>query len=216
MRPPAAPMRCGSAAALWLTLALAAGPAHAQTDTTSSTPAAKDSAAAQRATARRSRASWTSDRVTLRAGDLLTVVVDEQTAARERVSRVAVGNRQQRADLRTHMGATQNQYAFGTGMNTDSRDVGEANRIGDLTAVLSVRVDSLTENGLAAISGSKKVTVDGRLQEITLKGVIRPQDVSGSNEILSSRVADVVITYKGKTIGPRMGIIGKILGMLWP
>jgi hypothetical protein len=29
-------------------------------------------------------------------------------------------------------------------------------------------------------------------------------------------VADAVITYKGKKIGPRTGILGKLLSIFWP
>ena len=39
------------------------------------------------------RGSWYSDRLPLDVGDVITIVVDEQTAAQERVSNVAVGNR---------------------------------------------------------------------------------------------------------------------------
>jgi flagellar L-ring protein precursor FlgH len=79
-----------------------------------------------------------------------------------------------------------------------------------------VRVTSLSPDGIARIEGSKKVTVDGRLQEISLQGYVRPQDVSSPNIVLSSRIAEAVIDYKGKKIGPRTGIVGKILSILWP
>lgn len=177
--------------------------------------AAPDSAAAK-PPYRAPRASWTSDRLGLKVGDLITVVVDEQTAARERVSRVATGNRSQKNSLRANMNQTQNAYDFNFGSDADSHDVGEAGRAGDLTAVLTVRVTAIEENGVARIAGAKTVDVDGRAQEIALKGVIRPHDVSPGNTVLSSRIAEAVITYKGKKIGPRTGIIGKILGMLWP
>ena len=171
------------------------------------------------ATPRPRRADWTSDRVTLRVGDVITVVVDEQTAARERVSTIASGSRSQRADLNAGIGTDARvgpNKSFGAGLKSDSRDVGEASRLGDLTAVLSVRVTEIEPNGLLRISGGKKVTVDGRLQEVSLTGSVRPQDVSARNTVPSDDIVDAVITYKGKKLAPRTGILGSILGILWP
>ncbi|MFN0181384.1 MAG: flagellar basal body L-ring protein FlgH [Gemmatimonadales bacterium] len=166
-----------------------------------------------------SRAAWFSDRLPLRIGDLLTIVVDEQAAASERVSTVASADRALRArlginvDSAVRLGPAKD---FSTGHNSSSRDVGESGRTGALTAVLSVRVTNIDQLGIATVEGAKTVTVDGRVQEVRLKGLVRAEDVSPSNVVSSSRVADAVITYKGKKIGPRAGILGKILSILWP
>ncbi len=165
------------------------------------------------------RASWLSDRLPLRIGDVLTVVVDEQTAASERVSNVASADRSQRARLGLNVDSAVRlgpSKEFATGMANSSRDVGESGREGELTAVLSVRVTDIDAAGVATIEGGKSVTVDGRLQEVKLRGIVRPEDVSAANLVSSARVADAVITYKGKKIGPRAGILGKILSILWP
>jgi flagellar L-ring protein precursor FlgH len=174
---------------------------------------------APRALAAAHRAAWLSDRLPLRPGDVLTVLVDEQTAARERVSQVATGQRSQRANLNAGVPSNSRigpDKGFATGMDNTSRDIGEAGRQGDLTAVLSVRVTAIEPNGVARVHGTRRVTVDGRLQEITLDGVVRPEDVSPSNTVLSGNIAEAVITYRGKKIGPRTGILGKILSLLWP
>lgn len=166
------------------------------------------------------RAAWLSDRVPLQVGDLITVVVDEQTAARERVSTVASGDRDLQA--RMNAGLTDDdirlgpQKSFGSGMRAGSRDVGEAGRTGDLTAVLTARVVALESDGVFKIEGKKSVVVDGRTQDLSVTGLVRAEDVSAGRQVLSGRLADAVITYKGKKIGPRMGIAGKILSILWP
>ncbi len=212
-------------AALALLFAVWPATAVAQTgtpaDSASVTPAgtAAAVAAAPPPPPRIRRADWLSDRVSLRVGDVLTVVVDERTAARERVSTVATGHRSQRADLNAGIGEDARvgpNKSFGAGMKSDSRDIGEASRLGDLTAVLSVRVVEVEPNGLLRIAGGKKVTVDGRLQEVLLTGSVRPQDVSPRNTVPSDEIVDAVITYKGKKLAPRTGILGSILGILWP
>jgi flagellar L-ring protein FlgH len=167
------------------------------------------------------RASWLSDRVPLRVGDLLTVVVDEQTAARSRVSRTASGKRTLGTDLTANVAsgsasAQNTAVKLNSGLGNDSRDAGESSRSGDLSAVLTVRITEVEPSGLAHVSGSRKVVVDGQTQEIALEGVVRPEDISASNRVASNAIADAVITYKGKKIGPRVGIMGRLLGMMWP
>jgi flagellar L-ring protein precursor FlgH len=163
------------------------------------------------------RASWVSDRVVLQVGDILTVLIDEQTAASERVSLSGSAKRSLKFDLEAN---ADGEVAVGStgihgGWNGDSKDAGAANREGDFVGTVSVRVTALESGGLARIEGTKKVKVDGREQEITLKGLVRPEDISGSNLIASSRIAEVSISYTGKKIGPKTGIIGKILSFIW-
>ncbi len=177
-----------------------------------------DSAAAWRR-ARSLRASWLTDRLPLEVGDLLTVIVDEETVAKERVSTVATAQRGQSAELNGGISTDARVgpwKAFGSTLDNDSRDVGEAGRSGGLTAVLTVRVLEVAPNGVARISGGKKVVVDGRPQEVRLTGWVRSEDVDIRHQVSSGSIADAVIEYKGKKIGPRSGILGNILNILWP
>lgn len=170
--------------------------------------------------AKPARASWTSDRLPLRVGDLLTIVVDERTMARERFSTVATAKREMRNGFSLNMDTGSNPTTMAgtlnSGADNSSRDVGEAGRSGDLTAVVTVRVESVEPNGVARVTGNKKVTVDGRLQEVTLTGLVRAEDVSARNLVSSDRIAEANITLKGKKIGPRKGMLGGLIGMIWP
>lgn len=182
-------------------------------------PGAADSSLAPGRTGPNLRAAWLSDRLPLRVGDVLTVVIDERADASERVSTVASADRSQRArlgigiDSAVRLGPAKE---FSTGMNSASRDLGVSGRAGNLRAVLTVRVTALDPGGLATVEGTKSVTIDGRLQEVQLRGRVRAEDVSPQNLVSSSRVADAVITYKGRKIGPRSGILGKLLAIFWP
>lgn len=163
------------------------------------------------------RASWMSDQRPLRVGDLITVVVDERANAAERMSKNAAGSRSQAATFSFGMaGGDPTGASFGAGMNNESRDRGDATRSSDLTTVLTVRVVAIEPGGLARIEGTKMVNVDNRPQEIRLSGIIRASDVSPSNVVTSTRIADAQVLYKGKNISPRSGIVGKLLGIFWP
>ena len=164
------------------------------------------------------RAGWFSDKRPIRVGDLVTIVVDEAVNSRERQTRNASSRRSQQMGLNLNVGAVAvgPEKAFQSGLANDDRNSGEANRAGDLTATISVRVVSIEPTGIAHLKGEKTVGVDGRNQVITVEGVMRPEDLSAQNTVSSARIAESVITYKGKKIGPAKGILGSILSIFWP
>lgn len=189
-------------------LALCAGPLAAQDDQ----PADVAPAAAPVR-----RASWLSDRRDFAVGDVLTIVVDEQTLATERNNRNATSNRGQQAGLNVATGpAPATSMGFTTGLSESSTQTGTADRQGRLSATVTVRVTEIEDGGALVILGTREVTVDGRQQLMTLSGVIRPEDVSPQNVVQSSRVANAAIAYSGNGLSPRRGIIGGILRIFWP
>lgn len=166
-----------------------------------------------------SRAGWFSDKRPLRIGDIVTIVVDETVNAHERQSENASKKRSNEMGLNLNVGtdlAVGPQKGFQSGLGQDSRAGGEARRTGDLSAVISVRVVAIEPTGMARVKGEKTVGVDGRNQVIQVEGVVRPEDVTSHNTVASSRIAESVITYKGKKIGPAKGILGSILSIFWP
>lgn len=165
------------------------------------------------------RASWLSDRRPVSIGDLLTVVVEERTSALERTNRTATESR----DTRMTLGAESADFSLPissggltSGNEGTSRNVGEANRIGNLTAVLTVRVVGIEANGVLRVEGERMLRIDGRDQELVVRGLVRPDDVQPSNIVFSNRIADAEIEYSGSGIKPKRGIISRILGIFWP
>ena len=165
------------------------------------------------------RASWLADRQPIRVGDLLTIVVDEQTSISERTSTVANNNRNSDFGLNANGVAgvfLGPQKTLTSSVAHGSNDVGQQSRDGNVVGTITVHVTELDDLGNAKISGSKSLTADGRKQEILIEGIVRPQDVQADNTVQSSRVADAEITFKGKKIAARKGILGGILSILWP
>lgn len=165
------------------------------------------------------RAGWFSDKRPLRVGDIITVIVDEAVNSRERNTDNATKRRNQEMGLNLNVGEAVKigpQKGFQSGVGNTSQETGVADRSGGLSAVISVRVISMEPSGIAKIKGTKLVGVDGRNQTIDVEGVIRPEDVMADNTVYSSRVAESVISYKGKRIGPSKGILGGILSIFWP
>ncbi len=175
-------------------------------------------AAAQQAdstpVSRPARAGWLSDSRPLRPGDILTVLIDEQSTASERTTVSAVSDRGQKAGFGTDGTLTGSQ--FGAGLNQRSNERGNVERGGGLLASMSVRVTAVDAAGNLHIEGNRRVTVDKRPQELRVAGIVRAQDVSSANVVHSSRIADAEISYSGKKISPHTGILGKIIGIIWP
>lgn len=162
--------------------------------------------------------SWFSDAVALKVGDIVTVIVDEQTSASERVSNIGEDKRSLAADLSAEADGESAVGATGlkSNWNTNSRLVGEAARRGALTGIVTAQVVGIGANGIAEIKGQKTLTVDGREQVMTLQGFVRPQDIGAGNVVCSSRLAGATVQYKGKKMGPRLGILGRIISIIWP
>ena len=68
------------------------------------------------------------------------------------------------------------------------------------------------------ITGTQNINQNGEEQKITVTGVIRPEDLTADNTILSSYVADAQIRIDGK--GPiagkqRQGVLTQIFNFLF-
>lgn len=96
---------------------------------------------------------------------------------------------------------------------------GTSDRDGYLRAYISAVVEKVLFNGNLYVVGKRQVKVNNETQYITLSGIIRPEDISPTNEISSTYVADARIDYSG--IGPvadkqKPGWLGRIVDHVWP
>jgi len=88
-----------------------------------------------------------------------------------------------------------------------------------MTASMSARVMEVLPNGNLVIRGSRQVRVNLEDQVIVLSGIIRPEDISTNNTILSSYVADAKIEYYGSGVvseKQRPGWMARLLDYVWP
>ena len=107
-----------------------------------------------------------------------------------------------------------------SGSFTDAFDgSGSTTRTGALTADITTVVTEVLPNGNLVIEGQRDVTINSEKETITLRGVIRPEDISTSNVILSTYVADATIKYAGTGVihdKQRPGWAIRILDWIWP
>jgi flagellar L-ring protein precursor FlgH len=80
-----------------------------------------------------------------------------------------------------------------------------------------VTVEEVLPNGDLRISGEQELDIAGERSHIRLKGRVRRSDISASNAVLSSRIADARIEYNGKGFasrGAKPGIISRVFNFL--
>ena len=112
-----------------------------------------------------------------------------------------------------------NSTMFKTSMTNSFDGSGSTSRDESMTASITARVVRLMPNGNLYIKGTRQVKVNNETQFITLSGLIRREDISPNNTVLSSYIADASIEYTGS--GPvsdkqRAGWLGRAVDFVWP
>jgi flagellar L-ring protein precursor FlgH len=96
---------------------------------------------------------------------------------------------------------------------------GETTRSSQLNAYITAQVIGLLPNGNLVIQGSRQVQVNNENQFINIRGVIRPEDISSNNVVLSTFIADASIELTGQGVisdNQRPGWLARILNWIWP
>jgi flagellar L-ring protein precursor FlgH len=210
-------------AALALAPAALAAQAPATATPTTATPTAAQTTPAQPASARPALRSWLSDRRDFAVGDIITVLVDDYTITSAVKDDIASQRRQRDLSLGVDVNtggpkATAIDARINSRNNNDAANRGEARRENRFQSEMSVRVVALGPNGTLQVKGTRNVDVDKGQQNVVLSGWLRAQDVSTSNVVESSRVADAQITYlsPGPLGKPKQSLVSRVVSIVWP
>jgi len=96
---------------------------------------------------------------------------------------------------------------------------GETKRESSVTATLAARVVRVLPGGLLQIEGAREVKVNNETQILVVRGLARTKDISPSNAISSTYLADAKIEYYGQGVladKQRPGWLSRILENVWP
>lgn len=167
------------------------------------------------------RQSWTSDRMPLAVGDIITVNVDEHLLASADRKNAADDQRSRSLgmDVQQSLSPGMNPQAnISSQNNGHSQNEGRASRTNDFVGAITARVVAVSPAGLLQVKGTKVVVLDKSSEELTVSGWIRPDDVSPANAIESWRIADAKLAYHstGDLEKPKGHLLLRILGALWP
>lgn len=170
------------------------------------------------------------DQRAAQVGDVLTVVVSIADTAVLDNSTSAVRTASETAGLPNLFGLeTQLPKIISRSLNTSSlvssssanSNVGTGTLKRDETVTLRLAgvVTQVLPNGNLVISARQEVRVNSELRELSISGVVRPQDIASDNTVSHDRMAEARISYGGRGTltqlqQPRIG--QQILDILLP
>ncbi len=88
----------------------------------------------------------------------------------------------------------------GVSGDTQLNGDGATSREAALSTTLSARVTRVLPNGNMMVEGSKALQVNSEQQTVTVRGVVRPADLTPDNIIQSSRISDLEVRINGKGV----------------
>jgi flagellar L-ring protein precursor FlgH len=168
------------------------------------------------------------DRKAARTGDILTVVVQESAATQSSQTKKTNSGANVDASveqflfppslsrLGTHKGALP---AITLGGTNDFTGGGQVNNSQSLNARAAVLVTDVLPNGNLVIEGVRRVVSAGETQHVVLHGIVRGDDVTAANTVLSSNIADARVEFISEgslTDAQRKGWLTKLYDRLRP
>lgn len=130
-----------------------------------------------------------------RVGDVITVRVYENTSAQSTTDTATERKQQLNASIAFVPGS---EYAVSGGIGGKFEGGGTTQRANKLLATVTVTVREILPGGDLQIAGEQLITVNAEEQKVTVAGRVRPQDISGDNVVLSTRISDARITFLGQ------------------
>ncbi len=154
-----------------------------------------------------------SDRRALHVGDSLTVVVYENSLVQNSSQAGSQKSTQLSGQASSGNSARAPAQLGVTGQFDSQAQTGRSDK---LVAQITVIVDGVLPNGDLHVSGQQVINVAGDHTKISVKGRVRPEDISGANTVLSTRLADAAIDYDGTGLvsrGAKPGLINRFFDL---
>jgi len=170
------------------------------------------------------------DQRAARVGDILTVVINIDDSAK-------VGNSTKRSRANSENSSMDNFLGLETKLNkvfpnavdpsslsdlasdSSSAGTGSVDRKESITLTIAAVVTDVMPNGNLVIEGKQEVRVNYEVRELLVQGIVRPEDISNTNTISNTQIAEARISYGGRgqiteVQQPRYG--QQLYDILWP
>jgi flagellar L-ring protein precursor FlgH len=82
--------------------------------------------------------------------------------------------------------------------DSEHRGTGAINREEKIELTVAAVIVDRLPNGNLVLAGRQEVRINGELRELTVSGIIRPEDVTAANTINQTQIAEARISYGGR------------------
>jgi flagellar L-ring protein precursor FlgH len=153
--------------------------------------------------------SFFHDQRASKVGDILTVLINIDDSAKTtnetsvgRTSGITAGIPHV-LGLETSLGkilpgAYDPANAFSTNTKTTQDGSGQVNRQEKISTSIAVNVAAVLPNGNLVIQGTQEVKINNEVRQLTVAGIVRPEDITSTNTILHTQIAEARINYGGR------------------
>ena len=157
-----------------------------------------------------------SDRKAQDVGDILTIVISESTTISD--TRSSSNSKSGNTSLSAGIGIFDFLKAASAGGSDSFKADGAAASKNTTNANVTVTVVDVQPNGNLVLEGTQSIWQYKNEHKITFRGICRPEDVTASNTIPSTKIASATVRFDGK--GPlnakqRQGILTQIFNFLF-
>jgi len=139
------------------------------------------------------------DRRARHVGDVLTIVISENTRAGKQAASNASKTSEVDSSVSTVSGVPFKMLQ-GLGLNAEGSvkydDKSALNSSNTFSGNVTVTVIEVLPNGNLIVAGEKQIGLDKGTEYIRLSGVVQPDTIQAGNTVLSSKVADARIEYR--------------------
>jgi flagellar L-ring protein precursor FlgH len=136
--------------------------------------------------------------------DVVTIVVNESASAvstgATQTSRASTANSAVTGLLGSLPATSRLANLANTNTTVALNGSGTTSRTTTLITTLTARVSDVLPNGYLVIEGHRSVMVNSENQIVTLRGVVRPADLSPANSVASGNVAQMELKIDGRGV----------------
>lgn len=137
-------------------------------------------------------------------GDIVTILVAEHASASATGNTKTARKSSTKSGVTSILGPTRLAGPLanlaGAAGDTQLQGQGTTSRDSSFTATLSARVMHVLPNGYMAVEGVKELVVNSETQLVTVRGLVRPADLTPGNLIRSDRLANLEVRINGKGV----------------